>query len=324
LIYLDSSMYAMIAQNGDAEAVRSYLDGLRAQVIFSGSNFEEVLRAPDDVIPKRIRAITTVAASPNEFPGAYQDAQELLSEIRRCRPDWINKNPNTSMVNAFIANHRQHWRQLPYLSDASNNNVLEDYRKLTYKGLGRTKEVQKYNRKEKLNKTPIRYFSPDPDLNQIYQSMEYIEQSWRVQTAIAWMGSLWSSNLLNRDYRDFLLPYLNMEVITQKDFELMWLQCVEKHRVPRNYVLTRTGILQEDYRITRGNAMDVKHTVGMLGYKWFITTDKTFFNILKSIETDLRSWPRKMRTAIRPIAIPIVVDRSNPDTVSAIKSCLNI
>ena len=57
----------------------------------------------------------------------------------------------------------------------------------------------------------------------------------------------------------------------------------------------------------------------------FINTDNVkIISILKSIETDLRSWPRKMRTAIRPIAIPILVDRSNPDTVSAIKSCLKI
>jgi len=318
-------MYAMIAQNGDAEAVRSYLDGLGAQVTLSDSNFAEVMRAPVDVRSERCRVFKAVANGINKHPNGYLDSKELLSEILRCRPDWLKKRPNLRQAHTFqFSRNDEFWRQLPYLSDPSNEFELEGYQELTYEGAGRVASGQKYNRKVNLENTPISFVSPDPDLNRIYQSMEYIEQLWRVLTATAWIQSLWGRNEINRDWRDFSLPYLNMEVITAKDFELMWLQCVEKHRVPRNYVQTRTQILQEDYRITTGNAMDTQHAVGMLGFNWFITTDKTFFEILKSIESDLRNWPRNIRNRIRPIFIPILGDRSNPDTVSSIKCHLKI
>ena len=135
-------------------------------------------------------------------------------------------------------------------------------------------------------------------------------------------SSLFGKSELSKDYSDFTTPYLVMENISRKDFELFWLECVDQQSVPRNYVQSLAIRLQLAHKVTFGNALDQQHSTAMLKHDLFLTADQAFFDLFVEIETELRGWPRQRTRNLRPIARPVLIDRSALDTVSEIKIAL--
>lgn len=110
-LYLDCSVYAFIDERRERAPVEKLLRSEGAVVRASISNVLEAAAIQDDHLRRvRARTIGTIADEFETPPTSYLEAHELLNEIRRCRAEWLRKNPSLSSVKRLLRSRARQWQ----------------------------------------------------------------------------------------------------------------------------------------------------------------------------------------------------------------------
>lgn len=285
-LYFDSNLYHYICETGEAEAIRRYLRGLGHVVVASEFNLLEAYANPNRRnIPDELRAIVTVASEYTDKPQAWLHTQEVLSEIRRCRPQWIQPIPFTKKARDFLKSHHKKWEEAMKLRMPPQFAVFA-YRNDAESGMSATKQLQKELRSSALKG------SSNWSLGQLRGSalqsianldLDDPETFWRIDCLLHWFNAIELRKQASRDYADYLCPFLKQHAFADDSYLTFWTEDVLGEHVTRNRIQGLVNFYQLSFKISHGNAYDQLHAGYLPDVDLLLTADRGFFGVLSKL-----------------------------------------
>jgi hypothetical protein len=107
-LYFDRSVFDHVLAAGEEERSDGWLREEGRALLLSGEHLAEALRIPD--AGKRRAFISLLTSAPRDhLPPAYLHAEELRAEIRRLRPRWMRRFPDSSRVSYWLNASKRRW-----------------------------------------------------------------------------------------------------------------------------------------------------------------------------------------------------------------------
>jgi len=291
LIYFDTNVYALMANQGCVSEVKRLLRRCATSVLGSAFNLFESFRTVD---PERraahVRAISALAWRHEEEPQLYKQAMELLNEIRRRRPEWLSKSPDMRLANEHRRVEKELWveiRRDPYY--LPENVAL--YRATSSTGVRIKRDHQRKLRARQIRDGFLtlrgRILLPKHhvDLQASLDALSFLDAYWRTGSAWTWFAALHGDPFLS-DSGDFLRPHLAVSEIKFGPWLEFWVHEADPERLKRDRLAAFTDYYQTHHSITTGNAVDIAHSGYLLDVDLLITQDKDFFQILSRLRQD--------------------------------------
>lgn len=313
--YFDSNVYAYIQRTGTARKVRGLLNAAHVIVWASDANLFEALRVDDELErAARIKTIRRVAAGKLTVQRSYVEAQQLLGEVRRCRPQWLTANPDLRAATRYRREFATAWtilREDPAYRPAT---AYSHYSRTVRHGVGVAMAQQKQMRGFKLLTDHVKQHNrlqltpAFDDLQAVIDQMSFDEAWCRTSAAFTWLQAL-SGDPSLRDLADYLGPYLTGTPTTY-EWLTFWLMEVHLAGLPYTQIASRIAWAQPSRPVTAGNSGDVEHATYFLDYDHFLTGDRDFYRSLKEV-MDHHYADR------RP---PVLVDVRNPDAIEELRT----
>jgi hypothetical protein len=287
LVYFDSNVYDHIAQTDATSAVKNVLAQARCHLFVSDSNLTEALRiSAIDERARRVTTITTLCDRRSRFSWPHLEVTEILAEIRRCSPKWLNPNPDLRLIREVTDNLRKTFRRVEkdptYL-----NNRHSLWSEETYTLIGKMKTSQK---ELKAQDQPGARFTDTPlpaelaHLQPQYDALTEPERYWRVRAAMAILTLLHEGKY--DPWLKYLTPHLKGE-IDALEWLSLWLFAFQADALPRIRVRALTDLYQLKRQITFGNVGDQTHAVHLLDVDVFFTADRVFASVLGDVEREV-------------------------------------
>jgi hypothetical protein len=287
-LYLDTNVYSMLAERGDASAVRSLFRSRGVEVLVSGLNLLEIWAIPSRRDQRReADALLEVATEFEGLPLAYRHCREVLAELRHLRPEWVRRIVHYRKARAFLAGHLDEWHRFRdgWLPDPG---AYAAYRRDAEAGGSASRAVQRLERSSRLkNDLNLWLVATTQDSAQAVarRDLNDPEQAWRIECLQVWHNAIVNQEPASRDYIDYLGPYLRPEAFADKrktaDF---WLREVDATRMPLNRSSGLAHYFQLAHKITHGNPGDILHTCYLLDVDVFVTADTAFANVLSEVQ----------------------------------------
>ena len=278
LIYFDTNVYSAIVRDRGVDDVRRLLRRTRTRLLASSHNLLETFRAPVQDRVHRIEAIVALARIKEVEPSHYRTAMEIRNEIRRLRPLWLQSNPDLRRSKSMLARYRQLWSNV-----ASDPHYTLPQADLLGQSARYLINSQKARRAGELSvgRQASRLL---PELKEKYQPyldrMPKEEAYWRIASAANWWYSLRDGRPLD-DYRDWLLPYLELERITPDDWTMFWIGQIQ---AVRDRSLRFVEYFQTSSRTDAGNFEDLLHATYMFDVDAVATSDARFYGHLSQLQ----------------------------------------
>ncbi len=269
----------------------------------------------------RQRKIRALARGPwKRLPSeAETEAADIVAEMRRLRPHWMRRMPDTGKV----ASLNNFWTNKIWREAAQDSQRIHDYE------MARTDErdylvsQQKQNRanivlRDKLSLRPLTALTISKgdaakDLDVPGWNGAPVE-AWRWESATLFWHQLvtvvdWS--LLNSGdttFADWIGAYANLTAVRsdQAEFNRFWLTDAERDALPREWLRWAVRTVQLTRKVTNGNPADEQHSAYLVDCDLFLTADRSFCEVLEIVRED----------APFPIAEPRLV--SGDDAVPAL------
>jgi hypothetical protein len=314
-IYFDTNVYSLIARERSELKVRQMLDQLGHSVVGSFMNLQETWDASEAERVSRMRAINVVSRTIVEYPDGYEQAKEVLSEIRRCRSQWIVRSPNTSSIEDL----KQFWRTVRLQSSADYRYVpsgkqVHDSIALPdrARGLAQSKQTRQMLLESRRSGRLVGLWTYDLELDHELLKYDLPEREWRLTAFGTWRSALIHKQAHTSDLYDWTGPYLRMDTLHVKDLALFWLRDARPSAVKRHRIIGLTEHYQLERKIESGNPNDAIHAMYMLGHNAFVTGDKAFFDVLCMVARHAR-----LRTKL------VFIDQRSDNPVREIRLALS-
>jgi hypothetical protein len=281
----------------------------------SGENLFEAFRINDEVERGlRIRTIRRVAATKLTVQRPYQMAQDLVAEIRRCRPEWLNPAPDLQMIrahNRFFSNHWIEVRKDPSYRPPGFASFVTTARSAIGVAVGHQKEIRRHFLSPEHAAGFDRIGLPPlfASLQPLVDELDFADAYWRISAAFTWRSALDGTSQL-KDLSDYLSPYLT--TISASDWLECWLSAIDANKVPYDRVVGLVQWEQPSQPVTSGNPGDIEHATYLLDFNRFVTADSDFHKVLVSVQQ--RYYPA-LRT-------PALIDPKNADVRGELERAL--
>jgi hypothetical protein len=307
-LYLDSNIYDHVCKAGEQDEFDSWLRRKGYVILLSGEHLQEALPIPD--VGERRALLSLLTRVPRDYldPSGYLHAKEVLSEIRRTRPEWLARFPDRTSIDFFLKGSKRQWIRAKLAPDRVAEIYKEYYRPVAEPAVGALREAQKSNRKA-LRKGADR-------LDGFWLGQSFVvtptarlddeEMLWRTNCLVVWHNALFKHPEYLRDYPDYLLPYLK-GLPAEVDFIPFWLDAVERGPLRRNVIVSLVNHAQLDQKISHGNAVDALHASYIFDSDYFVTADRGFHEALKSVAASMGA------------IIPLLADRAAPSAVAELQ-----
>ena len=323
-VYLDSSVYGLVADNDDANNVSRALSKASVIVVLSGVNLQEAYRAPVSVAIERLKCMAVVVDHLARRPSGYLHSLEFLGLVGRFRPQWLRRSPNNFEATKWFSIHERQWKQARRDPESVLMSTdLAHHREVLAKGAGEFARYQKTLRGLVREHGTISRKLLSPQLDLLASGLTEWESTWRSANAYVWSQALFHRNDGNRDYYDFSAPFLDLQQVTQHGIWELWLKEATIEAVPRNYlqvVISEGEQLQ--HRISSGNALDALHCDLLFDVDVWITADRALEKVASAAISAVRTLPRKERKAFGRLAKVALVDRQTKDSATELLSVL--
>ncbi|TDD58014.1 hypothetical protein E1263_20880 [Kribbella antibiotica] len=297
-LILDTNLWSDI---GD-EAVAPEFDDLVRQrgleILVPPSILVEVCRL--SVPELRDPIIRALAIGPRRrlATEAESESAELVAEVRRLRPAWMRKTPDTAKVhslNAFWT--KKVWRtaladsQRIYNYEVGSRRLHEDLMK-----------DQKDQRKQLLETN----FAMRPltalEVREGTAGFGREAEGWPSEPVEAWRMSCYElfwhqlvtiagrSVLTKEDatFADWVGAYVDLRALrhARSDFLRFWAYEVDLASMPRNWIRWAVNLLQATEKVTGGNPSDEQHSSYLVDADYFLTADRRYAAILEAVRED--------------------------------------
>lgn len=229
---------------------------------------------------------------------------EILNEIRRCKPTWLEPNPDESMVKRFLRLGRRKWKDFKYdrLPDPAVG--LPEYLRDAEPATNTFVAGQRRVRQALLRDESFEVRAGSSELQQYLEFASQSERYRRMHSAEVWARAL-NGDAAMRDYKDFLGPYF-AGPIGRKEWGLFWARDVNGDAMPVGRLRSTIEFYQFAAKISRGNPMDTDHGVHLADCDLLLTCDKDFSKVLNLVAREGVPGARLGR----PVLVPRRAGRS--------------
>ncbi|TCC32042.1 hypothetical protein [Kribbella speibonae] len=297
-LILDTNLWSDIGDEGVASEFDDFVSRRKLEVLVPPSILIEVCRL--SVRELRDPIVRALAVGPRRrLPTeAESESAELVAEIRRLRPDWMRKMPNTAKVaalNAFWT--RQVWRTA----------LIDSQRIYDYELGGRRlhddlMKVQQSERSQLLQSNfslrPLTALEVSegtagfgrepggwPDEPIEAWRMSSFELYWHQLVKIAGRAVLTKEDTTSADW---VGAYVDLSRLrrSMSDFLHLWAYEVDLLSMPRNWVRWAVNVMQVGEKVTGGNPSDEQHSAYLLDCDRFLTADQRYASVLRAVRED--------------------------------------
>jgi hypothetical protein len=314
-IYLDTNVYDYIAKNGISDKFKCFCQKNICDIVVSLGVIYEIARIPDEKLRNEcFQVVWELGTIYPKFPESYLETQEIINELKRCRPNWVHPVPHEKKdILAYLENYRLKMKFFRHNHFFETNESFEEYVSLAERAIDIGNPNDKKIRQSYLKYESLEIRANDPEIQMLLTSLPDCERFWRGKSSLIWRQALKGDPSM-RDYKDWLLPYLRLTTVDKMDWESFWLKDVNSRNVPRTYIRGLTEYFQLRFRITHGNMEDSNHSLYLVGNQLFLTSDKNYFDVLQKV----------FGNSTVKIAKPIFIDRNNTDACDEITRAIRM
>jgi hypothetical protein len=284
-LYLDSNVYSYILETRESREARALFAATSATVLSSDTVVLEAARIPDrEQRLARMAAIRCVATRRISPPFAFRQAMEVLAEMRRCRPEWLEPVPATRTIERILAVGERNWKRL-------RNDVLFDpavglpeYLNAAGSSGAEYLRRQREFRQIRLNSRDVAFQAIDPEFQPYLEPFSQPERYWRLNSAGIWAAALKGAPHMS-DYRDFLEPFLR-RISDVSAWLRFWYVDVNADAMPLGRLHSAAEYYQPSRPVTHGNILDAHHAIHLADCDRLLTCDHDLFKVLLLIRAE--------------------------------------
>lgn len=281
-VYLDTNVYSYLLEAREVRQARDYFRKIAATILVSDTVILETARVPKrNERQRRLKAVRTVSNVRIDPPTPYREAIEILNEIRRCRPTWLESKPDESMVKKCLRLNRRNWNDFKYNSLPDPAVGLPEYLRDAEPATNTFLAGQRQIRQALLQDEALEVRAGSSELQQYLESAGQTARYWRLQSAAVWARAL-NGHAAMRDYKDFLGPYL-AGPIGREEWDLFWVRDVNDNAMPVGRLRSTIEFHQFTAKVSHGNPMDTDHGVHLADCDLLLTCDKEFSKVLNLV-----------------------------------------
>lgn len=330
-VILDTSIWSRIYDQGARPQFEDLEQKAAWTLLVPPSTLLEALRTPKAEVRDGIA--TLIAAKRRMHPPteAKVEAGELVSAIRRLRPNWCRRFPKTDRI-PTLDNfwQRRVWqlaRDNP--AEAAKRLLASEARVDPAGSLQSALQSAKRNRKAVLE---ANYDMKGDNIRHLIADLEKAEpgmrlgwdgepvEPWRVETAALFWREIvtvpGTANISGQDttIADWTLPWIRREAVKEdrESWNRLLYREVSPADMPRSWVRCHVRYAQYGLKVSHGNAVDEQHASYLPDAQIFLTGDSRYAAIIN----DTRA------SSPVPLAKAIVIPATDKDIVGAIDRAL--
>ncbi len=298
-VLLDTNVWRYLSDAGAYTQLLTASHRARIPVVVAPAVVYETLAIGDPVLRERILILLSRSRWQRLMPEAYNECEEIRAEINRLHPEWLLVNPDLWWWNKNRRDWKRKKRGFWERIDGSPGNMA----KLTKfplidearaQSINRRKIIQSVNKKDWLDE-------PFVDVGSLLGgSKDKKIPLWRVEAATV------TAQHLRREgaYKDWLAPWLDARLISQKAWNEFWFYEVEQQATPRQWIRSRVEWLQGFRKISPGSPGDSQLSSYLFEANYIATSDTRFADV---IDECAESAPVKIASTVRlPGGMPAV------------------
>lgn len=289
-ILLDTNVWRYIVDAGATLEVRKASQRKNKQIVVAPSTVYETLRMPNSDLRKKIISFMSDKAWIRLMPEAYSECEELKSEIRRLRPEWLRHRPDLAMYKRLRFDWRRSeggfWSrvlampesELAALVRLGDAKQLNQARNLSY---GAREHAMTISQKEgcvRLDKVRGRDTVSPPGWEG--DDIEF----WRLTSRLIFKKLFEESAIrgLQHGYLDWLQGEVDIASVLADpvSFNRFWLYDTELEALPRFWLRGAFEFLQTWHKVTEGTPCDAQLGTYLPEADLVVSADKNFIKLV--------------------------------------------
>jgi hypothetical protein len=285
-ILFDTNVWNYFAEHSSAAILKKEIRERASKILVAPSTLYEALRVKDAGSRARRAALITDPAWTRLMPEAYSESQELLAEIKRLRPQWLNPKGDRGVSQRFRHDWRRtkagFWQRVRQNPDREANFIAQ---------LG----------------------GPDLDIARSHayaQRQLFVDANWKPSTPLtdvvaqlldcapgyggdkipAWRINAWTSTTAalekpGHPYLDWLSGDLDFRQLGSDPASWLkfWFYEVQSVRMPRFWLRWAFEHLQLFHKVTDGTPGDAQLGTYLLEADVIVSADKNFLLITEAV-----------------------------------------
>nr|WP_281719644.1 hypothetical protein [Nitrosomonas nitrosa] len=300
-VMLDTNVWNYLAAHANAEALVTAARSGDVSIVVAPAVVYESMAVTDEATLHARAHLLTHKAWKRVMPEAYGEAQEVLREARRLRPEWLLEHPPRSEFKRLYRDWRDEdggfWsrvRRFPLLASETIRDTQQEM-------LNRAREETKDARKHQVESTYPVWSAP---LGKYWADIPRIPGgSWEDTISVAaWRADayeFWSRHIAALrgqptpvdaagGYIDWLSAELDFEKLKSDtaSWYNFWLFEVDETAMPRRWLRWAAGLLQQFSGWSRGTPGDNQLSTYMIDADVFVTADTGLHRIVEKMHAE--------------------------------------
>ncbi|GGR53954.1 hypothetical protein [Streptomyces roseolus] len=296
-IMLDNNIWSYLGDEQAGDRFKALVRSLGHRVVTPPGVLLEVLQHPrPDKREAIVRALVT-GTDERLRSEADLEAEEVVGEVRRLRPEWARAVPDTGRE----ASLRTFWTKTVWRRALDSHDLFREIAPARHadRTAKHLVDVQKTQQKEwragkfdvgdlsRITAFPSEETAPGPRLG--WRPGDRIA-AWRPLTqevywryfAVGRRSVLTHEDATGADWVGARVD-LRAMCASREEFNRFWLYGVDAANMPRNWLRWAAQTVQTDMKVTGGNPRDVQHASHLPDCDVFLTADKNFARVLDRI-----------------------------------------
>jgi hypothetical protein len=281
-ILFDTNIWIYLSHYVSVAALKRAARAGATKIVVAPSTLYEALRVKSSETRARRAAMITDPAWTRLMPEAYSEAQELLKEIRRLRPEWLKINGNKGAVQRLQHDWRRtkagFWARVRSNPDREAKFIAE---------LGDISlDVARrhgYDERRRLMESKTDFGTPLKDVvATLFQRPPGYDgdqiRAWRVH---GWSSTTHAIGHANHPYVEWLSADVDFDALTRDEASWLrfWFYEVESSHMPRFWVRWAFEHLQLSHKVTDGTPADAQLATYLTDADVVVSADKNFIRI---------------------------------------------
>jgi hypothetical protein len=295
-VSLDTNLWSELALSDVVSRFDELARARRWQVVVPPAILLEVARTTDPDRRLRILRAITRRRRFHTLTEAQMEATELLEEVRRVRPAWVNRSPDTRSIRRLERFWKTGiWQAAAHRPEAfAEGAASADDGSVRSTLVGGQRTTAQAARRGDFRFDPADLYvdlrGSDVRLGLHPGASETRIEAWRVVNALLYWHQLVTPTFGRAAGRDTTLadwaaPHLRLEVVkrSRDEYNRFWYYDVRPEAMPRNWMRAAVHHAQINQKVTAGNPVDDQLSAYLFDCDVFITADRRFHRLLEVV-----------------------------------------
>lgn len=286
-VLLDANVWREVIDSDKTLNVASVARKRKLNVLVAPSVVYEALRTKDPHLRRRLTQAMAWKSWTRLMPEAFLEAEQFLAEVRRLRPEWSRKLPNSDELNRS-ANYRDwknasggFWDRVRESPDEMARAIGPEYASFNL-DVARMQAKQRRDsavaakwKFEHVNLSALKSIFAGPCPGWTGDPVE----TWRVE-GLGWASEAFSRNPFS-DWLTSRFDFVSAGFPRGDEWNRFWLYEVNAREMPCWWIRTACSALQATRKVTPGTPCDQQLAAYLYSCDVFLTCDRPFAEILE-------------------------------------------